>query len=151
MLSNRSERIGDITLTLPSASGRAMFPEHVLQALRTPNLWWACLIEVLLWMNGAVFAYWQIPDSFAAIRSQGVEIPRSMIRAIEICDWIAYLAWVSLPLLAAFIVVPKLIVFSRTSSWGKRAACVFAGWAVPLVLLYYVVGTPAMIKLGLWP
>jgi type II secretory pathway component PulF len=122
-----------------------------LKALSSVPLWAAVLIEVTFWLGGAYIAYWQVPESVAAIRSHGVEAPRSMIRALNIADWIYGWWWFALPLIAAGIVIPKLVVFSKTQSRLKRTASLLAGWAVPLLFLYYLLGTPAMLKLGIWP
>jgi hypothetical protein len=122
-----------------------------LKALSSVPLWGAVLIEMTLWIGGTYIAYWQVPESVAAIRSHGIEAPRSMVRAIELADWIYDSCWFAMPLIAAGIVVPKLVVFTRTDSRLKRIATMLAGWAVPLVLLYYLLGTPAMLKLGIWP
>jgi hypothetical protein len=122
-----------------------------LKALSSASLWGAELIEVMLWLGGTYIAYWQVPASVAAIRSHGVEAPRSMVRAIGVADWIYGWWWFAIPLIAAGIVIPKLIVFSRTDSRLKRTATLLAGWAVPLLFLYYLLGTPAMLKLGIWP
>lgn len=56
----------------------------------------------------------------------------------------------TVPLIVAVIFVPKLIIFSLNDSrlW---IASILVGWAVPLVFLYYLLGTPLMLKLGIWP
>ena len=121
-----------------------------LKSLALITLWLAVLAEMMLWVGGAGIAYWQVPESVAAIRSHGIEAPRSMVRALHLADWI-YDTWRStVPLIVAGIFVPKLILFFLNDRrlW---IASILVGWAVPLVFLYYLIGTPLMLKLGIWP
>lgn len=63
-----------------------------LKSLAFFTLWLAVLAEMMLWVGGAGIAYWQVPESVAAIRSHGIGVPHSMVRALNLADWI-YETW----------------------------------------------------------